>query len=149
MPARAFAIVLAAALATGCTSPQLFSACLPPDGRFLLQYLHSVERTPVIETYQVAPTGEIFVVAMRFRSGGAGLPSGGYVREGDWFVLRDINRRVGVLSLQLGRSASHVVLIGPRAYALGPMVAKGGNVSLRGVRGSDCPLRLGAHNYGR
>jgi hypothetical protein len=145
----AAAAVLLAAFAAGCASPALFSACLPANRDFRIEYLHSVERTPISETYTVAANGEITVREMRFRSGGAGLPSSGYVREGDWFVLRRVNRRVGVLALQLGRGASHVVIVGSRAFALGPMVPKGGNVSLRGVPSRDCALRLEARNHGR
>lgn len=148
-PGRALLAMLFAFAAGGCASPTLFSTCLPPDGRFTLQYLHSVERTPVIETYEVMANGQIQVVEMRFRSGGAGLPSEGYVREGDWFILRDINRSIGVLSLQLGRGASHVVLTGSRAHPLGPLVPKGGNVSLRGVPGGDCRWRVEARSHGR
>lgn len=52
-----------------------------------LEYTHSVERTKVVETYRAA-RGGLRLVRMEFASQGAGLPSEGYVREGNRFVLR-------------------------------------------------------------
>jgi hypothetical protein len=79
--------------------------------RLELRYQHSVEQTPIVEVFRVEPDG-LWFVEMRFVSQGAGLPTEGYVREGDHFVLRR-PRRVGTLPLLVsGVAAPRLVLAG-------------------------------------
>ncbi len=52
-----------------------------------VRYVHTVERAPIVEVFAAGADGLRFV-EMRFVSQGAGLPTEGYVREGDAFVLR-------------------------------------------------------------
>lgn len=76
-----------------------------------LEYVHSVERTPVVEVY-VAEPGLFRFVRMEFVSQGAGLPTSGYVREGDQFVLRS-ERRLPDLPIRVsGRSSPRLVVNG-------------------------------------
>ena len=52
----------------------LASVPLPPDRGFTITYVHSVTRTPVIETYRVSP--DRFVqTSIRFEQHGPGLPT--------------------------------------------------------------------------
>lgn len=78
--------------------------------RVELRYTHSVERTPVIEEFRAERDG-LHLVAMRFSSQGAGLPTQGYTREGDHFVLRT-DRKIGTLPLRVSRIAGHRLRVG-------------------------------------
>ncbi|OFX35332.1 MAG: hypothetical protein A2Z07_13270 [Armatimonadetes bacterium RBG_16_67_12] len=82
-----------------------------PGDRIELRYRHSVERTPIVEVFRVERDG-LWFEEMRFVSQGAGLPTEGYVKEGDHFVLRQ-PRRVGTLPVLLSELAGH------RLYAAG------------------------------
>jgi len=104
-----------------------------------LRYVHSVERTPVIEVYRVDADG-LHLVLMRFSSQGAGLPTEGYVREGDHFVIRT-DRRIGELPLRVSRIAGHEVVVGPHRVDLVAVAGDGSAVRLQSGRG---PWRLRA-----
>lgn len=99
-----------------------------PGTRIELRYQHSVERTPVVEVFEVGASGLTFV-EMRFVSQGAGLPTEGYVREGGVFVLRR-RRYVGVLPLRLSAVAGHVLWVEGRAIDLVGAAGDGAHVSL-------------------
>jgi hypothetical protein len=85
------------------------------DGdRIALRYRHTVEQTPVTEVFRVERDG-LWFEEMRFVSSGAGLPSGGYVREGDTYVLRH-PRHIGALPVALSAQA------GQRLYVAGQAI---------------------------
>lgn len=98
-----------------------------------LAYTHSVERTPVVEIYEADARG-LRLVRMEFVSQGAGLPTEGFVREGDRFVLRtdrllrDLPVRVSALArpqlLVAGRSLDLVALAGEGAVVVVAVVRR-------------------------
>lgn len=69
------------------------------------QYIHSVEKSPVIEKFKVDKSGQILTMESWTKSFGAGLP---YERQGTtamvdgFFVLKELNRPIhgGVLQIQ-------------------------------------------------
>jgi hypothetical protein len=89
---------------------------LRPGQAVELHYRHSVERTPVVEVFRAEPDG-LWFVEMRFVSQGAGLPTEGYVREGDVFVLRRPHR-VGALPVLVSSAAGHRLRAGSREIDL-------------------------------
>lgn len=91
-----------------------------------LRYRHSVELTPVIEVFRAAPDG-LWFIEMRFASQGAGLPTEGYIREGDWFVLRR-ERRVGTLPLRVSSGSGHRLRVGDRELDLVALAGDGAGV---------------------
>lgn len=93
-----------------------------------LEYTHSVEKTPVAEFYAAGPTG-LRLVRMEFVSQGAGLPSAGYVREGNRLVLR-IDRTLANLPLRVSALARPRLWVGTRALDLLSLVGDGGTVVL-------------------
>ncbi|MGZ0745689.1 DUF1850 domain-containing protein [Haloparvum sp. AD34] len=87
------------------------------DG-FVLEYTHSVEKTPVIETYE--RRGESLVMTrMEFSSYGAGLPSTADVNttENDTFVFQP-NDSTEELYVKPGRIAGHEIRFGSETYDL-------------------------------
>ncbi len=95
---------------------------------FRLEYTHSVERTPVTEVYQADAQG-LHLRRMEFVSQGAGLPSTGYVREGDRFVLRT-DRLLNTLTLRVSAVARPRLIIGSRILDLLDLAGDGGTVIL-------------------
>jgi hypothetical protein len=96
--------------------------------RVELHYRHSVERTPVVEVFRAEPDG-LWFVEMQFVSQGAGLPTEGYVREGDHFVLRQ-PRRVGTLPLLVSGVAGHWLVVGGRQTDMVAVAGDGHHVRL-------------------
>ena len=99
--------------------------------RVELRYRHSVERTPIVEVFRVERDGLRFL-EMTFVSQGAGLPTEGYVREGDHFVLRQ-PRFIGALPLLVSGAAGHRLWVDGTEVDLVAVVGRGGPVRV-GVR---------------
>ncbi|MDR5682771.1 MAG: DUF1850 domain-containing protein [Armatimonadota bacterium] len=139
-------VLIALCLApVGCAQRRpLLSVCLSADARFEIRYVHSVEKTPVIEIYRVGPDGAISIEGMRFRSLGWGLPSEGYVYRDGWYVVSDLHRRIGTLHLRVSKIARHELLTGARTFPLYDRVRDGAGVVVAASRTPDCPLRLEA-----
>ena len=99
---------------------------LSPGMRIEVRYQHTVERTPVVEVFRAGRDGLWFEEA-RFASQGAGLPSEGYVREGDHYVLR-APRRIGALVLRVAARAGHRLRVGDHEVALAETFGDGAAV---------------------
>ncbi len=93
-----------------------------------LEYTHSVERTPVVEVYEAARSG-LRLVRMEFVSQGAGLPSSGYRREGNRFIL-DADRPLSALPVRVSSVAAPRLIVGPISFDLPALVGEGGTIIL-------------------
>jgi len=119
----------------------LLSICLGEGGAFELHYVHSVERTPVVEVYRVRD-GAIVLEGMRFRSLGWGLPLEGYVRRDGWFVVSGLGRRLGTLQVRTTRLNRHTLVVGDRTVPLAERVRDGALLELFVARTSGCERAL-------
>ena len=119
------------------TAQVLWRRIVAPGERIELRYTHSVERTPIIEEFRAERSG-LRLVAMRFVSQGAGLPTEGYTREDGWFVLRT-NKRIGALPLRVSRIAGHRLRLGAEEADLVALAGDGAAIALTSRRG---PLRV-------
>ncbi len=79
---------------------------LDPEGLFSLGFIHSVSRTPVVDTYRI-DAGQIVQTSEVFLAHGAGLPSGadevdatGWRHENGQFIL-DLDRPIGVMIVRI------------------------------------------------
>lgn len=101
------------------TKDTLKTWLLPRDKTFSIMYTHSVERTPVWETYSVNED-EIILIETIFQSYGAGLPATSpydfdIVENG--FRLYNINQVMPNLIYRTGAvRANHELLIGDKSY---------------------------------
>ncbi len=119
------------------TTRVLWRRVVASGERIELRYTHSVERTPVIEEFRAERAG-LRLVAMRFVSQGAGLPTEGYTREDGWFVLRT-DRRVNPLPLRVSRIAGHRLHLGAEEADLVALAGDGAAIRLTSGPG---PLRV-------
>ena len=101
------------------TKDQLKSWLIPRDMTFSVKYTHSVERTPVWETYSVKKD-EIILEETIFQSYGAGLPATSpydFDIVEDGFRLYNIDQVMTNLIYRTGAvRANHELLIGDKSY---------------------------------
>jgi hypothetical protein len=74
------------------------------DDAFEIEWIHSVEKEPWMETYQ-KKQDHLYLVKTRFKTFGAGTPSDGeIIPTSDGFVHMKINRRVEVIHLAVSKN---------------------------------------------
>lgn len=86
-----------------------------------IEFTHSVQKTPVIEELAYKD-GEFVLLRTRYKSLGVGLPfdagDGNFRREGDWFIMDDMNRHFKNLELRTGKGTSLKITVNGREYEL-------------------------------
>ena len=86
-----------------------------------IEFMHSVQKTPVIEELAF-DAGEFVLLRTRYKSLGVGLPfdagDGNFRREGDWFIMDDMNRRFKNLELRTGKGTHLKITVDGREYEL-------------------------------
>ena len=106
------------------------------DG-FRIEYIHSVTRTPVVETYRIDPDA-LVQTGIRFSEHGPGLPTqsdegGRFSRVDDAFVMT-MQRRFDTIVMRVHADQSPMLVAGDRSLRL----AAWGNRSLALVRPPGC-----------
>ena len=85
-----------------------------------IKFIHSVQKTPVIEELEVK-NGEFILIRTKYQSQGVGLPfdaaDGNFYRDGNWFIF-DMNRHFKNLELRTGKGTQLTVTIGDKTYEL-------------------------------
>lgn len=86
-----------------------------------IEFMHSVQKTPVIEELAF-DAGEFVLLRTRYKSFGVGLPfdagDGNFRREGDWFIMDDMNRRFKNLELRTGKGTRLKITVDGHEYEL-------------------------------
>lgn len=71
-----------------------------------IEFVHSVQKTPVIEELTFH-ADEFILRRTKYKSQGVGLPfdasDGNFHREGEWFIMDDMNRPIKNLELRTGK----------------------------------------------
>ena len=124
------AVIASAILFALTTSPKIFvgtehQAVVVVDAAqglpITIEFMHSVQKTPVIEELAF-DAGEFVLLRTRYKSLGVGLPfdagDGHFRREGDWFIMDDMNRRFKNLELRTGKGTRLKITVGGREYEL-------------------------------
>lgn len=100
----------------------LISLPLEKSERFMLCYEHSVHQTPVVEIFQVAPPGELCLVATEFSSFGVGtpfLPEEGELKEVDGkYLLEGLRRVFPEIRIRPLELTNNLLLYREQAYLL-------------------------------
>ena len=86
-----------------------------------IEFLHSVQRTPVIEELEFH-TGEFILRRTIYQSQGVGLPfdaaDGNFRRVGDKFIMDNMNRPLKNLELRTGKGTRLTVTVDGKTFAL-------------------------------
>jgi hypothetical protein len=106
-----------------------------PDGVFAIEFIHSVNNTPVRETFQVRE-GRIYPVALRFYGFGAGMPSDlepgqCLERDGDAMVITGFTRSFGELNYIVGTVSDHLLYINDEAVSLRDRCGKNAHLRIK------------------
>lgn len=80
-----------------------------PGDTFSLQFIHSVEKTPVTENFVVTASGQLRLQSTVYQSFGVGLPflasDGTFIIAGDHFIMENMARQYSLISLRTGPEA--------------------------------------------
>ena len=90
---------------------------------FSIRFIHSVQKTPVLENLAVAEDGHGFILhSTKYQSFGVGLPflasEGQFRQEGDYYILEGMERYFPTLTLRTGVGTKLTLYIGQREYRL-------------------------------
>ena len=79
-----------------------------------ISFIHSVQKTPVIEELEYRG-GEFVLIRTRYKSQGVGLPfdaaDGTFRRDGEWFIVDDMNRHFKHLELRTGKGTQLKIIL--------------------------------------
>ena len=113
---------------TGFSEPPLFRGIAPLGQEFWTQYIHSVQRTPVLDCYRVV-NGRVWSWRGYVQSHNAGLPfqepaSGRFIMDAPWMIIEGGRQSWDHIALRVGDAE-----LGRNAFAYG-----------RGMPGAWIPL---------
>lgn len=97
--------------------------------RFYLQYIHSSDQTPVLDTFQIGLEGQLVLIEEAFRWYGAGLEFRDYrdsriIFDGKWSRVR-LNRIFPELVIRVGRVAQQRFIYRDRSIPLDRLAKPG------------------------
>jgi len=103
---------------------------------FSLKYVHSVEKTPVIENFHIREDGKLILKSTYYRSYGVGLPSlpgeGKLTISADgWFRLEGLHREFQDIRVRVGPEAKLVLEYEKKEYPLFEWYPSGSLVIIR------------------
>jgi hypothetical protein len=103
--------------------------------QFYIHYIHSSDKTPVLDTFQIDDTGQLVLVEEAFLWYGAGLefqshPGTQVVFDGKWSRVR-LNRVLPELPIRVGRIAEQRLTLGNQSIRFDRLVKAGETLVLR------------------
>lgn len=102
---------------------------------FSLRYTHSVEKTPVVETFRVLDGGHFLLISTAYKSYGVGLPSlpseGKLTLRDGWFLLENLQREYQDIRLRVGPEAAVLLEQDKQSYPLHEWYPAGSLVIIR------------------
>lgn len=100
-----------------------------------MQYIHSVEKTPVIECFRVLDDGRLMLTATAYKSYGVGLPSlpeeGRLTVADGWMVLEDLQRVFPDIRIRVGPEAGASLEVENKKYPIYQWYPAGSLVIIR------------------
>ncbi|MBE8955531.1 MAG: DUF1850 domain-containing protein [Quinella sp. 2Q5] len=99
-----------------------------------VEFVHSVQRTPVIEELEFH-AGRFILRRTIYQSQGVGLPfdagDGNFRREGEHFIMDDMNRPVENLELRTGKGTRLTITLDGRKHELWRIFPVGTKIFVR------------------
>ncbi|MGO1922455.1 MAG: DUF1850 domain-containing protein [Jeotgalicoccus sp.] len=119
------------------TEEELFVQDVEYGERFEVNYIHSVERSPVSEVFEVRGDG-IYTMESHTESFGAGMPYEGEdieLKDGT-FTIKNINRKVhgGTLRIRPSSVFPHHIIIGGTDIVISDAPYKGKNLEVKLIK---------------
>ncbi len=119
------------------TEEELFVQEVEYGERFEVNYIHSVERSPVSEVFEVRGDG-IYTMESHTESFGAGMPYAGEdveLKDGT-FTIKNINRKVhgGTLRIRPSSVFPHHIIIGDTDIVISNAPYKGKNLEVKLIK---------------
>lgn len=110
----------------------------------VISFVHSVQKTPVIEELEF--DGEKFILLRtKYKSQGVGLPflesDGEFRREGDWFIMENMNRPLRNLELRTGVGTQLTVRLDAQELKLYEMFPAGTKIKIDTAKTFEILLR--------
>ena len=101
-----------------------------------ISFIHSVQKTEVKEYFTLAEDGAGFVLnSTHYHSFGVGLPfleaDGSFRQEGNVFIMDDMNRYYGSLSLRTGVGTQLTVKVNDKVYPLYEIFDSGEKIDIK------------------
>lgn len=119
------------------TGEVMFTERVEHGEQFAVTYIHSVERSPVKEIFEIRQS-DIYTMESHTESFGAGMPYNGEdieMKDGK-FIIKNINRKVhgGALRVRPSSVFPHHVEIGERKITISEAPYEGKNLEIKVVR---------------
>ena len=116
----------------------LFSVPAEKGLAFSTRFIHSVQKTPVEEYFTVNERIDGVVLhSTRYQSFGVGLPflstDGNFKRDGDWFVMEGMERKLSSVVLRPGVGTELTLRIKDKIFPLYEMVPLGTPITVQVV----------------
>jgi hypothetical protein len=121
----------------GETGERLAFMNIKPEEEFSIKYIHSIHRTPVLETYHANEEGKIIQTEMRFEEFGVGMPSGAtgtevFTQKDGAYILSNMYRTFPLLDIRTGQIiANHTLLYDGHEYPFSSFSEKGSWVRIK------------------
>lgn len=105
----------------GSDSKTVFVADYQENLPVTISFIHSVQKTPVIEELELR-NGELVLLRTKYKSFGVGLPfdasEGKFYRDGEWFIMDNMNRHFKNLELRTGKGTKLKITLNGREFDL-------------------------------
>lgn len=105
----------------GTDSTTVFVADYQENLPVIISFTHSVQKTPVIEELELR-NGEFVLLRTKYKSLGVGLPfdasDGKFYRDGEWFIMDDMNRHFKNLELRTGKGTQLKITLDGHEFEL-------------------------------
>lgn len=110
----------------------------------VISFIHSVQKTPVIEELEF--DGDKFILLRtKYKSQGVGLPfmesDGVFREEGDWFIMDNMNRPIKNLALRTGVGTELTITLNEQEFKLYEKFSAGTKINIEAIRIFDAFLR--------
>lgn len=117
----------------------LYQAPVKEGDEFTLEFVHSIERTPVKEIFRIEGDGKIYLVETEYESFGAGLPTmpdegAKSVVEGGKIRITGMRREIEPFLVAVSPVPGHVLTVGGEEVVLASLAKPGTGLRIRVVR---------------
>jgi hypothetical protein len=118
---------------------RLYQVPVKEGDEFALEFVHSVQRTPVKEIFRIERDGKIYLVETEYESFGAGLPTmpdegAQSVVEGGKIRITGMHREIEPFLVAVSPVPGHVLTVGGEEVVLVSLAKAGTGLRIRVVR---------------